>query len=83
MSGNTGGQIHTFLDGLTGGARPATSLERRRRRADSRHSAPLLGMALFVVGLGVVVLAQWLHPAGPIEDPLVTQPQTTLSETTF
>jgi hypothetical protein len=76
MSGNTGGHIYAFLDGITGGARPATIPERRRRHSNHRRSGPLLGVALFVLGLGLVVLAQWLHPAGPIEDPLVTQPQT-------
>ena len=77
MTSDTGGQVFAFLDGITGAARPGTVPERRRRRANQRRSGPLLGVVLFVLGFGLVVVSQWLHPAGPIEDPLVTQPQTT------
>lgn len=78
MSGNSGGQIYAFEVGITGGARPNTNSERRRRRANYHRSGPLLGVALVVLGLGLVVVSEWLHPSGPIEDPLATQqPQTT------
>ncbi len=43
----------------------------RRPRRTGNGMLPVL--ALIAWGLGMVVLTQWLHPAGPTEDPLVTQ----------
>ena len=44
------------------------------RRGGASGTLPVL--LLIACGLGMVVLTQWLHPAGPIEDPLITQEQT-------
>ncbi len=42
----------------------------RRPRRDVLYASLLIAWAF-----GMVVLAQWLHPSGPVEDPLITQQQ--------
>ena len=46
-----------------------------RRRSGRSLGETLPVLALIAWGLGMVVLTQWLHPAGPVEDPLITQQQ--------
>jgi len=73
MGGNDGGAVYVFDAGITGGVRPISGQERRRRRANQRRSAPLLGVALLLLGLGLVVASEWLRTAGPVAAPRETQ----------
>ena len=76
MNGVIGHQRYAFVGRPDGAGPRARTIGRPRRRPEPPRPSRLTVLALLAFGLGMVVLTQWLHPAGPIEDPLVTQQRT-------
>ena len=75
MTSAGSGLTCSFQSASQGGGPRSVALGTPRRRPRRSAGGLLPVLALIAWGLGMVVLTQWLHPAGPIEDPLITQQQ--------
>ena len=75
MNSATGGLGYSFQIDANGRGPVGVTSGVPGRRPGRCGGSKLSVVALIVWGFGMVLLTQWLHPAGPIEDPLITQEQ--------